>query len=94
MTIDMSSKAITTRLRRASQLRRLCLSLMKARSAKTETRVETEPSNESRSVGERRDELSLAAPPSPPPGNDAPAKRKAPEENLERLVEPRLGDED
>lgn len=31
MKIDMSAKAVTTRLVRASQLRRLCLSLMKAR---------------------------------------------------------------
>ena len=30
MTVDMSSHAITVRLRRASQLRRLCLSLAKA----------------------------------------------------------------
>lgn len=31
MPIDMSAKAVTTRLRRASQLRRLCLSLAKAK---------------------------------------------------------------
>ena len=30
MTVDMSPLAITTRLRRVSQLRRLCLSLRKA----------------------------------------------------------------
>jgi hypothetical protein len=33
MKIDMSAKAITTRLQRVSQLRKLCLSLMKARPA-------------------------------------------------------------
>jgi hypothetical protein len=31
MPVDMSAKAVTTRLKRASQLRRLCLSLAKAR---------------------------------------------------------------
>ena len=31
MKVDMSSKAITVRLRRVSQLRRLCLELAKAR---------------------------------------------------------------
>lgn len=29
--VDMSSNAVTTRLQRASQLRKLCLSLMKAK---------------------------------------------------------------
>ena len=32
MKIDMSPQAVTTRLRRASQLRRLCVALGKARS--------------------------------------------------------------
>lgn len=31
MRVDMSAKAVTTRLQRVSQLRKLCLSLMKAR---------------------------------------------------------------
>lgn len=31
MKIDMSAKAVTTRLQRVSQLRKLCLSLMKAK---------------------------------------------------------------
>ncbi len=31
MKVDMSSKAISTRLKRVSQLRRLCLSLAKAK---------------------------------------------------------------
>jgi hypothetical protein len=31
MTIDMSAKAVTARIKRASQLRRLCLSLGKAK---------------------------------------------------------------
>jgi len=31
MKIDMSSKGVTTRLRRVSQLRKLCLSLAKAK---------------------------------------------------------------
>ena len=31
MKVDMSAKAITARLRRVSQLRRLCLSLAKAK---------------------------------------------------------------
>lgn len=33
MKIDMSPKAVTTRLKRVSQLRRLCLSLAKAKPA-------------------------------------------------------------
>ena len=31
MNVDMSAKAVTTRLRRVSQLRKLCLSLAKAK---------------------------------------------------------------
>jgi hypothetical protein len=31
MNVDMSPKAVTTRLQRVSQLRKLCLSLMKAK---------------------------------------------------------------
>jgi hypothetical protein len=31
MKVDMSAKAVTTRLQRVSQLRKLCLSLMKAK---------------------------------------------------------------
>jgi len=31
MKVDMSAKAVTTRLKRVSQLRRLCLSLAKAK---------------------------------------------------------------
>jgi hypothetical protein len=31
MRVDMSAKAVTTRLQRVSQLRKLCLSLMKAK---------------------------------------------------------------
>ncbi len=55
MPTDMSAKAVTTRLRRASQLRRLCLSLAKAKPVEGEdqtdppTRAQTsqEPSRQS-----------------------------------------------
>lgn len=35
MKVDMSAKAVTARLKRVSQLRRLCLSLAKARPINT-----------------------------------------------------------
>lgn len=38
MKVDMSSQGVTTRLKRASQLRRLCLSLAKAKAANQEDR--------------------------------------------------------
>lgn len=38
MKVDMSAKAVTTRLKLVSQLRRLCLSLAKAKPAAMETR--------------------------------------------------------
>jgi hypothetical protein len=42
MKVDLSPKAVTTRLQRVSQLRRLCLSLMKA-GAKQRQSAPTEP---------------------------------------------------
>jgi len=45
MKVDMTSKAVTTRLRRVSQLRRLCLSLMKA---KPRSEPQTAPPREGR----------------------------------------------
>ena len=39
MRVDMSAKAVKTRLRRASQLRRLCLSLAKAKPVEGEERT-------------------------------------------------------
>lgn len=40
MKVDMSAKAVTARLKLVSQLRRLCLSLAKAKPAAAETRKE------------------------------------------------------
>jgi len=48
MAVDMSARGVTTRLKRASQLRRLCLSLAKAKAASQGTR---EPS---RRVGDEQ----------------------------------------
>ena len=43
MKIDMSSKAVTTRLNRVSQLRRLCLSLAKAKPANPQPTIANPP---------------------------------------------------
>jgi len=40
MPTDMSARAVTTRLRRASQLRRLCLSLAKAKPVEGEDQTD------------------------------------------------------
>jgi hypothetical protein len=39
MKVDMSAKAVTARLKRVSQLRRLCLSLAKAKSVPPKEKV-------------------------------------------------------
>ena len=48
MSVDMSAKAITDRLRLASQLRALCLALGKARRSPTDSEVERQPIDESK----------------------------------------------
>jgi hypothetical protein len=55
MRINMSAQAVTTRLKRASQLRRLCLSLGKAKTATQRESVPDEPTGEEQSgLGEER----------------------------------------
>ncbi|MEO8380992.1 MAG: hypothetical protein ABI779_15120 [Acidobacteriota bacterium] len=45
MKVEMSAKAVTTRLQRVSQLRRLCLSLMKAKPVLENVPAEGEKAN-------------------------------------------------
>ncbi len=45
MKVDMSAKAVTTRLKRVSQLRRLCLSLGKAKPVATPSQEKNDDSN-------------------------------------------------
>jgi hypothetical protein len=45
MKVDMSAKAVTTRLKRVSQLRRLCLSLGKAKPVRNPSPEKTDNSN-------------------------------------------------
>ncbi len=56
MKVDMSAKAITTRLRRTSQLRRLCLSLAKAKPIEKPTNATPEISRPQDNANEQRNE--------------------------------------